>query len=103
MEVRKNTCDITMSGEETRKTGQPRAVLMIVPFPVFACFSINIVKWSSQGMLRLTQEAMNELFQPTVTNIIKHIGMRNRPRFDGWFRLSWMRKRELWDSLGFFW
>lgn len=44
-------------------------------------FSINIVKWSSQGMLRLTQEAMNELFQPTVSNIIKHIGRKktNRP------------------------
>lgn len=35
---------------------------------------MNIVKWSSQGMLRLTQEAMNELFQPTINNIVKHIG-----------------------------
>lgn len=41
---------------------------------VCVCFSMNIVKWSSQGMLRLTQEAMNELFQPTITNIVKHIG-----------------------------
>uniref|UniRef100_A0A6Q2WWS0 Heat shock protein 12B n=1 Tax=Esox lucius TaxID=8010 RepID=A0A6Q2WWS0_ESOLU len=35
--------------------------------------NMNIVKWSSQGMLRLTAEAMNELFQPTINNIIKHI------------------------------
>ncbi|XP_028833068.1 heat shock 70 kDa protein 12B isoform X1 [Denticeps clupeoides] len=35
--------------------------------------NMNIVKWSSQGMLRLTPEAMNELFQPTINNIIKHI------------------------------
>lgn len=35
--------------------------------------SMNIVKWSSQGMLRLTQEAMNELFQPTIQNIVRHI------------------------------
>jgi len=40
------------------------------------CVSMNIVKWSSQGMLRLTQEAMNELFQPTVVGIVKHIGER---------------------------
>lgn len=38
---------------------------------------MNIVKWSSQGMLRLTQEAMNELFQPTINNIVKHIGEKN--------------------------
>lgn len=37
-------------------------------------FSMNIVKWSSQGMLRLTAEATNELFQPTISKIIKHIG-----------------------------
>ncbi|XP_029110319.1 heat shock 70 kDa protein 12B isoform X1 [Scleropages formosus] len=35
--------------------------------------NMNIVKWSSQGMLRLTPEAMNELFQPTINNIVKHI------------------------------
>uniref|UniRef100_A0A8C6WV24 Heat shock protein 12B n=1 Tax=Neogobius melanostomus TaxID=47308 RepID=A0A8C6WV24_9GOBI len=35
--------------------------------------SMNMVKWSSQGMLRLTQEAMNELFQPTIQNIVRHI------------------------------
>lgn len=35
---------------------------------------MNFVKWSSQGMLRMSSEAMNELFQPTVTGIIQHIG-----------------------------
>lgn len=38
---------------------------------------MNIVKWSSQGMLRLSQEAMNELFQPTIANIVQHIGENN--------------------------
>ncbi|XP_061109206.1 heat shock 70 kDa protein 12B [Conger conger] len=35
--------------------------------------NMNIVKWSSQGMLRLTPEATKELFQPTIDNIVKHI------------------------------
>lgn len=39
---------------------------------------MNIVKWSSQGMLRLTQEAMNELFQPTIVKIVKHIGENHK-------------------------
>lgn len=66
----------------------------------FRFSSINIVKWSSQGMLRLTPEAMNELFQPTINNIIKHIGRKNRPAFDCRSHQSclfWMRKREFWD------
>lgn len=45
---------------------------------ICVCVSMNIVKWSSQGMLRLTQEAMNELFQPTIVNIVKHIGKRHK-------------------------
>ncbi|KAK7909579.1 hypothetical protein WMY93_014263 [Mugilogobius chulae] len=46
--------------------------------------SMNIVKWSSQGMLRLTQEAMNELFQPTIQNIIRHIEeLLSRPEVQG--------------------
>lgn len=36
--------------------------------------SVNFVKWSSQGMLRMSPEAMSELFQPTITQIINHIG-----------------------------
>lgn len=49
---------------------------VMVFFPC-VCVSMNIVKWSSQGMLRLTQEAMNELFQPTITKIVKHIGKKD--------------------------
>lgn len=37
-------------------------------------YGVNFVKWSSQGMLRMSCEAMNELFQPTVSGIIQHIG-----------------------------
>jgi hypothetical protein len=40
----------------------------------FTTYSVNFVKWSSQGMLRMSCEAMNELFQPTVNGIIQHIG-----------------------------
>lgn len=40
----------------------------------FTTHSVNFVKWSSQGMLRMSCEAMNELFQPTVSGIIQHIG-----------------------------
>lgn len=40
----------------------------------FTTRSVNFVKWSSQGMLRMSCEAMNELFQPTVSGIIQHIG-----------------------------
>uniref|UniRef100_A0A8C5TA45 Heat shock protein family A (Hsp70) member 12B n=1 Tax=Malurus cyaneus samueli TaxID=2593467 RepID=A0A8C5TA45_9PASS len=36
--------------------------------------NVNLVKWSSQGMLRMSPEAMNELFQPTIGHIIQHIG-----------------------------
>ncbi|CAL9694221.1 unnamed protein product [Knipowitschia caucasica] len=46
--------------------------------------SMNIVKWSSQGMLRLTQEAMHELFQPTIQNIVRHIEeLLRRPEVQG--------------------
>ena len=50
---------------------------MCVCVCVCVSVSMNIVKWSSQGMLRLTQEAMNELFQPTIINIVKHIGEKH--------------------------
>ena len=40
----------------------------------FNTYSVNFVKWSSQGMLRMSCEAMNDLFQPTVSGIIQHIG-----------------------------
>ncbi|XP_072493149.1 heat shock 70 kDa protein 12B isoform X1 [Notamacropus eugenii] len=46
--------------------------------------SVNFVKWSSQGMLRMSCEAMNELFQPTVSQIIKHIDeLLARPEVQG--------------------
>jgi hypothetical protein len=45
----------------------------------FTTHSVNLVKWSSQGMLRMSCEAMNELFQPTVSGIIQHIGECTEP------------------------
>ncbi|KAM5192919.1 heat shock 70 kDa protein 12B [Mantella aurantiaca] len=46
--------------------------------------SVNFVKWSSQGMLRMSSEAMNELFQPTVQQIVQHIGdLMNKPEVNG--------------------
>ncbi|XP_033839907.1 heat shock 70 kDa protein 12B isoform X2 [Periophthalmus magnuspinnatus] len=46
--------------------------------------SLNMVKWSSQGMLRLTQEAVHELFQPTILSIVRHIEeLMNRPEVQG--------------------
>ncbi|XP_067909074.1 heat shock 70 kDa protein 12A isoform X1 [Heterodontus francisci] len=35
--------------------------------------SVNFVKWSSQGMLRMNPDAMNALFKPTVDHIIQHL------------------------------
>lgn len=49
--------------------GQPQVRPFLSSLP-----SVNFVKWSSQGMLRMSPEAMSELFQPTITQIIKHIG-----------------------------
>ncbi|XP_077157425.1 heat shock 70 kDa protein 12B isoform X2 [Paroedura picta] len=46
--------------------------------------SVNLVKWSSQGMLRISSEAMNELFQPTVCQIINHIDeLMRKPEVQG--------------------
>ncbi|XP_073439484.1 heat shock 70 kDa protein 12B isoform X3 [Dendrobates tinctorius] len=46
--------------------------------------SVNFVKWSSQGMLRMSSEAMNELFQPTIQQIVQHIGdLVNKPEVSG--------------------
>lgn len=49
--------------------GSSRSLLCPLSVP-----SVNLVKWSSQGMLRMSPEAMSELFQPTITHIIQHIG-----------------------------
>ncbi|XP_054590370.1 heat shock 70 kDa protein 12A isoform X3 [Nothobranchius furzeri] len=35
--------------------------------------NVDFVKWSSQGMLRMTPDAMNMLFKPTVDHIIQHL------------------------------
>lgn len=46
--------------------------------------SVNFVKWSSQGMLRMSAEAMNDLFQPTVSQIIRHIdALLKKPEVQG--------------------
>ncbi|XP_075041943.1 heat shock 70 kDa protein 12B isoform X2 [Mixophyes fleayi] len=46
--------------------------------------SVNFVKWSSQGMLRMSSEAMNELFQPTIQQIVQHIeDLMNKPEVKG--------------------
>lgn len=35
--------------------------------------SVDFVKWSSQGMLRMSPDAMNALFKPTIDSIIEHL------------------------------
>ncbi|XP_027707980.1 heat shock 70 kDa protein 12A isoform X3 [Vombatus ursinus] len=35
--------------------------------------NVDFVKWSSQGMLRMSPDAMNALFKPTIDNIIDHL------------------------------
>ncbi|CAM9384127.1 heat shock 70 kDa protein 12B-like isoform X1 [Lampetra planeri] len=45
---------------------------------------VEFVKWSSQGMLRLSAEAMNDLFQPTIQKIVQCIGdVLSRPGVEG--------------------
>ncbi|XP_072543675.1 heat shock 70 kDa protein 12B isoform X2 [Salminus brasiliensis] len=84
--------DLTIAFEARKRTASPgraSALNISLPFSFIDFYkrhcgqsvetalrksNMNIVKWSSQGMLRLTTEAMNELFQPTISNIIKHIG-----------------------------
>lgn len=42
------------------------------------------VKWSSQGMLRISPELMKELFQPVLSNIIDHVAtLINKPAVHG--------------------
>ncbi|NWW37114.1 HS12A protein, partial [Panurus biarmicus] len=36
--------------------------------------NVDFVKWSSQGMLRMSPDAMNALFKPTIDQIIQHLG-----------------------------
>ncbi|KAI4876183.1 hypothetical protein NFI96_022268, partial [Prochilodus magdalenae] len=83
--------DLTIAFEARKRTAAPgraNALNISLPFSFIDFYkrhcgqsvetalrksNMNIVKWSSQGMLRLSTEAMNELFQPTISNIIKHI------------------------------
>lgn len=83
--------DLTIAFEARKRTASPgraNALNISLPFSFIDFYkrhkgqsveaalrrsSMNIVKWSSQGMLRLTQEATNELFQPTIFNIVRHI------------------------------
>lgn len=37
--------------------------------------SVDFVKWSSQGMLRMSPDAMNALFKPTIDQITQHLSM----------------------------
>ena len=44
------------------------------PVPLLPLFSsVDFVKWSSQGMLRMSPDAMNSLFKPTIDHIIQHL------------------------------
>ncbi|NXO79022.1 HS12A protein, partial [Sitta europaea] len=35
--------------------------------------NVDFVKWSSQGMLRMSPDAMNALFKPTIDQIVEHL------------------------------
>ncbi|NXF00695.1 HS12A protein, partial [Smithornis capensis] len=35
--------------------------------------NVDFVKWSSQGMLRMSPDAMNALFKPTIDQIVQHL------------------------------
>ncbi|XP_051895417.1 heat shock 70 kDa protein 12B-like [Pristis pectinata] len=46
--------------------------------------SNNLVKWGSQGMLRILPEAVDELFQPTIRQVVQHIdALLHRPEVAG--------------------
>uniref|UniRef100_G3UEC4 Heat shock protein family A (Hsp70) member 12B n=1 Tax=Loxodonta africana TaxID=9785 RepID=G3UEC4_LOXAF len=83
--------DLTIAFEARKRTAGPHragALNISLPFSFIDFYrkqrghnvetalrrsSVNLVKWSPQGMLRMSCEAMNELFQPTVSGIIQHI------------------------------
>lgn len=47
-------------------------------------FGNKDVKWSSQGMLRLSPGAMHALFEPVMREIIKHVnGLLKKPELEG--------------------
>ncbi|XP_077085680.1 heat shock 70 kDa protein 12B [Siphateles boraxobius] len=83
--------DLTIAFEARKRTAAPgraNSLNILLPFSFIDFYkrhrgqsvetalrksNMNFIKWSSQGMLRFSAEAMNELFQPTINNIIKHI------------------------------
>ncbi|XP_035949109.2 heat shock 70 kDa protein 12B isoform X1 [Halichoerus grypus] len=94
--------DLTIAFEARKRTAGPHragALNISLPFSFIDFYrkqrghnvetalrrsSVNFVKWSSQGMLRMSCEAMNELFQPTVSGIIQHIeAVLARPEVQG--------------------
>ncbi|XP_017197241.2 heat shock 70 kDa protein 12B isoform X4 [Oryctolagus cuniculus] len=94
--------DLTIAFEARKRTAGPHragALNISLPFSFIDFYrkqrghnvetalrrsSVNFVKWSSQGMLRMSCEAMNELFQPTVSGIIQHIeALLARPEVQG--------------------
>ncbi|XP_032317783.1 heat shock 70 kDa protein 12B isoform X1 [Camelus ferus] len=94
--------DLTIAFEARKRTAGPHraaALNISLPFSFIDFYrkqrgqnvetalrrsSVNSVKWSSQGMLRMSSEAMNELFQPTVSGIIQHIeAVLARPEVQG--------------------
>uniref|UniRef100_A0A2K6ENI1 Heat shock protein family A (Hsp70) member 12B n=2 Tax=Propithecus coquereli TaxID=379532 RepID=A0A2K6ENI1_PROCO len=94
--------DLTIAFEARKRTAGPHragALNISLPFSFIEFYrkqrghnvetalrrsSVNFVKWSSQGMLRMSCEAMNELFQPTVSGIIQHIeALLARPEVQG--------------------
>ncbi|KAK1337304.1 hypothetical protein QTO34_001930 [Cnephaeus nilssonii] len=94
--------DLTIAFEARKRTAGPHragALNISLPFSFIDFYrkqrghnvetalrrsSVNFVKWSSQGMLRMSCEAMNELFQPTVRGIIQHIGGEEVPVAAQW-------------------
>ncbi|MGH0134569.1 UNVERIFIED_CONTAM: hypothetical protein FKN15_031040 [Acipenser sinensis] len=90
--------DLTIAFEARKRTavpGRASALNISLPFSFIDFYkrhrgqsvetalrksNVNLVKWSSQGMLRMTSEAMNELFQPTISQIVQHIeGLMKKP------------------------
>nr|XP_015199351.1 PREDICTED: heat shock 70 kDa protein 12B [Lepisosteus oculatus] len=94
--------DLTIAFEARKRTaapGRPSALNISLPFSFIDFYkrhrghsvetalrksNVNILKWSSQGMLRMTPEAMNELFQPTISQIVQHIvALMQKPEVQG--------------------
>lgn len=51
----------------------PYNIVLKTKFLCLLFCSVDFVKWSSQGMLRMIPDAMNALFKPTIDQIIQHL------------------------------